>query len=148
MIDKQKDKQNKSTRVKAQMTEWQMWNHTGFNKLANIIIETIPEITKTKYELSGFKPSIIDMWGLKYKSEEYAEEHHHWPSAWSVVYFVKGSKDSPGLFFPEMGEQGGERTFEPGLLMFFPGYVKHSVRPKSFEGERYVVACNIEELKK
>ena len=42
-----------------------------------------------------------------------------------------------------MGEQGGERKIEPGLLIMFQGHIKHAVRPKKFKGSRYVVSANI-----
>ena len=83
----------------------------------------------------------------KYKSGEIAIEHDHWPCAWSGVYYLKGPKDSPGLFFPEMGEQGGERKLEKGLMIFFQGHIKHSVRPSKFKGSRYCVSGNISEKK-
>ena len=35
VIDKQGDRQNHKTNVKAQMTEWKMWNEPGFKQLAN-----------------------------------------------------------------------------------------------------------------
>mgnify|MGYP001159802140 CR=1 FL=1 len=147
VIDEYGDRQNHITNVKAQMTEWHMYKEPGFNKLANIVLRLIPEITKDKFSIKDFKPKVAEMWGMKYKSGEIAIEHDHWPCAWSGVYYLKGPKDSPGLFFPEMGDQGGERTFETGLLIMFPGHVRHAVRSKKFKGSRYVVAFNVHQHK-
>ncbi len=36
IINKQGDRQNHNSNVKAQMTEWRMWDEPGFNKLKNI----------------------------------------------------------------------------------------------------------------
>ena len=38
-------------------------------------------------------------------------------------------KNENGLFFPEMGEQGGERKLEKGFNIMFEGHIKHAVRP-------------------
>jgi len=81
----------------------------------------------------------------KYKSEDVAITHDHWPSIWSFAYYINAPKGAPGLFFPEMGDQGGERNIEPGLLVFFEGHIKHAVRPAKFKGYRYVVSGNIKE---
>ena len=146
-IDKMGDKQQHKTNVKAQMSDWGMWDKPGFKTLSQMVLKIVPDITKDKYSLDGFKPVIKDMWGMKYKSGEIAIEHDHWPCAWSGVYYLKGPKDSPGLFFPEMGDQGGERKFETGLLIMFPGHVRHAVRSKKFKGSRYVVAFNVHQHK-
>ena len=39
VINKQGDRQNHKTNVKAQMTEWKMYNEPGFDKLSKIILE-------------------------------------------------------------------------------------------------------------
>ena len=40
VINKQGDRQNHKYNVKAQMTEWRMWDEPGFNKLKNITDST------------------------------------------------------------------------------------------------------------
>ena len=141
-INKEGDKQNYKTNVKAQMTEWRMWDRPGFNKLADYILLLSSQASTLTYN-TKIKTVIKDMWGMKYKSDEEAIAHDHWPALWSCAYYVNAPKDVPGLFFPEMGEQGGERKIEPGLLIMFQGHIKHAVRPKKFKGSRYVVSANI-----
>jgi len=143
-INKQGDRQNHKTNVKAQMTEWKMWAEPGFKKLADVVLNISRQISEAKYN-RPIDPKLENLWGMKYKSEEMAVPHDHWPSIWSFAYFVNAPKGAPGLFFPDMGEQGGERKLEPGLLIFFEGYIKHSVRPTKFKGYRYVVSGNIKE---
>ena len=46
-----------------------------------------------------------------------------------------------------MGEQGGERRLEPGLLVMFQGNIKHAVRQVKFKGYRYVVSANVSDKK-
>jgi len=144
IIDKYGDRQNHKTNVKAQMTEWKMWHEPGFKQLASIALDISKKISKAKYN-RPINPMLDNLWGMKYKSEEVAIAHDHWPAIWSFAYYLNAPKDAPGLFFPEMGEQGGERKIEPGLLIFFEGHIKHSVRPAKFKGYRYVVSGNIKE---
>ena len=144
IIDKYGDRQNHKTNVKAQMTEWKMWHEPGFKRLADIVLDISRKISVAKYN-RPINPMLDNLWGMKYKSEEVAIAHDHWPAIWSFVYYLNAPKDAPGLFFPEMGEQGGERKIEPGLLIFFEGHIKHAVRPAKFKGYRYVVSGNIKE---
>ena len=144
VIDKQGDRQNHKTNVKAQMTEWKMWNEPGFKELSKIAIQVAQKISVGKYnrEVNLF---LTNLWGMKYKSEEVAIQHDHWPAVWSFAYYLNAPKGAPGLFFPEAGEQGAERKLEPGLLVMFEGNVKHAVRPAKFKGYRYVVSGNLHE---
>ena len=143
-INKQGDRQNCNSNVKAQMTDWHMMDKPGFNKLKKYINDMASTIS-IQVMHRKIDPFITDMWGMKYKSEEISIPHDHWPATWSCAYYVNAPKNAPGLFFPEMGDQGGERQLEQGLLVMFPGHTKHSVRPMKFKGSRYVVSANIHE---
>ena len=142
IIDKQGDRQDHKTNVKAQMTEWVMQNQPGFKKLAEIIKQMAIQGSLQLFNRK-INPRISDMWGMKYKSNDHTVPHDHWPALWSFAYYLNAPKDAPGLFFPEMGEQGGERTLEPGLLLMFKGDIKHAVRQVKFKGYRYVVSANV-----
>ena len=146
IIDKQGDRQQHKSNVKADMTEWRMQDNIGFRDLAEIIKLVAIKGSKERYN-RDIDPEIIDMWGMKYKSMETAITHDHWPAIWSCAYYVNAPKGAPGLFFPEMGEQGGERQLEQGLLIMFPGHTKHAVRPMKFKGSRYVVSANVNDMK-
>ena len=115
IIDSQGDRQKHSSNVKAQMTEWIMQDQPGFKELAVIIKQMAFEGSLKQFNRK-INPEISDMWGMKY---------------------------APGLFFPEMGEQGGERRLEQGLLIMFQGNIKHAVRQTNFKGYRYVVSANV-----
>ena len=141
IIDEYGDRQNHKTNVKAQMTEWVMWNEPGFNELVPIVLDISKEISTRKYRDINLKLS--SLWGMKYKSEEITISHDHWPAIWSFVYYLNAPKNAPGLFFTEMGEHGDEIKIEPGLLIFFEGHIRHEVKSKKFEGYRYVVSGNI-----
>ena len=146
VIDKQGDRQGHKTNVKAQMTEWKLHNESGFKKLVNIAIGIAKQVSQSKYNKDvNFK--LNDIWGMKYKSEDTTLAHDHWPATWSFAYYLNAPKDAPGLFFPEMGEQGGERKLEKGLFVMFEGHIKHAVRQTKFKGYRYVVSGNLYEVK-
>ena len=145
IIDKQGDRQDHKTNVKAQMTEWRMHNEQGFKQLADIAINIAKKVSLNKYNRDvNFK--LNNLWGMKYKSEEVAMAHDHWPALWSFAYYLNAPKDAPGLFFPDMGEQGGERKLEPGLFIMFEGHIKHAVRQAKYKGYRYVVSGNLHEV--
>ena len=139
------DKINHKSNVKADMTEWTMQSETGFKKLAKIILDMAVKGSKERYNRI-IKPRISDMWGMRYKSGEQAIMHDHWPALWSFAYYLNAPKDAPGLFFPDLGEQGGERKLEKGLLVMFEGYIRHAVRKSKFKGYRYVVSGNLHEV--
>jgi hypothetical protein len=143
IIDEYGDRQNHKTNVKAQMTEWKMWDEPGFNELVPIVLDISKQISQTKFKNRKINSKLDSMWGVKYKSEEITIAHDHWPAVWSFVYYLNAPKNAPGLFFTEMGEHGGEIKIEPGLLIFFEGHITHEVKSKKFEGHRYVVSGNI-----
>ena len=142
IIDGQGDRQNNKSNVQAQMTEWVMQDEPGFKKLAEIVKTMAIECSLKQYN-RRIIPEISDMWGMKYKSNDYTFTHDHWPALWSFAYYLNAPKNAPGLFFPQMGEQGGERKLEPGLLIMFPGHIQHAVRKVIYKGYRYVVSANV-----
>ena len=142
IIDSQGDRQKHSSNVKAQMTEWIMQDQPGFKELAVIIKQMAFEGSLKQFNRE-INPEISDMWGMKYKSNDYTFTHDHWPALWSFAYYLNAPKGAPGLFFPQMGEQGGERRLEQGLLIMFQGNIKHAVRQTNFKGYRYVVSANV-----
>ena len=68
IIDKQGDRQNHKTNVKAQMTEWKMLAEPGFKKLADVVLNVSRQISEAKYN-RVFDPVLENLWGMKYKSE-------------------------------------------------------------------------------
>ena len=145
VIDKQGDRQNHKTKVKAQMTEWKMWNEPGFKQLADIAINLAKKASTDKH-MREVNLRLSNLWGMKYKSGEEAIPHDHWPALWSFAYYLNSPKEAPCLFFPDLGEQGGERKLEKGLLVMFEGYIRHAVRKSKFKGYRYVVSGNLYEV--
>ena len=138
-INNQGDKQNHNTNVKAQMTDWEMWNYPGFNKFCDILTNVVKELAILK-GTKNVKFNIVDMWGCKYKDGDYTISHNHWPSVWSLVYYLYPPKDSPELIFTDFNYKIKP---EHGMIVIFPGHIEHKVDKKYFKGHRYVVSANV-----
>ena len=131
MIEDRGDETAYSTNLKCDMTGYKSWmvdkRFRGLAEILTSILKMIP-----------LNLSISDMWGAKYVSEEYAKEHDHGHSEWSFCLYL-----NDGIGFPPLIVNGIELKPEKGLLVMFPGWVRHSVPSKEFDGSRYVVAGNI-----
>ena len=139
-IDKQGDKHDHKTNVKADMTDWDMRKKPGFKNLLTITDSIVKDIQHHHFGLK-IPLYLKEIWGTKYKSNDETIEHNHYPSSWSFVYYPNEVKGAPGLTF---GEAGVERTIKKGMLLFFHSMLKHSVRKQEFKGFRYCVAGNYE----
>ena len=135
-IDKEVGKNDYKTNVKAQMTDWEMHNYPGFDRLSHIINEVGNVLNKN----DTYKFKLENIWGCKYKSNEETFDHDHWPNVWSIVYYLYPPENCSELVFTEFNYS---LKPEHGMLVIFPGYYKHQVIKKPFEGYRYVVSANI-----
>ena len=105
--------------------------------LLNFIINLIKN---GDYLQSKHIPYEVDhFWISKYEKGDYTHAHHHYPSAWSFVYFVTTPKGSSPLVFPTSGKR---IKAEEGKVVVFPGHLEHSVPKNKCDG-RMVVAGNI-----
>ena len=66
IIDEGVGENDYKTNVMAQMTNWEMWDYPGFNKLSNILLNIVKELASNK-KRKDVKFNIVDMWGCKYK---------------------------------------------------------------------------------
>ena len=121
------------------MTNWKMTDYPGFNKLGTILLNIVNELAAIK-KCKNVKFHIVDMWGCKYEDGDYTNSHNHWPSVWSMVYYLFPPKDCPNLFFSDFN---CEIKPEHGKVVIFPGHYFHQVNKKTFEGYRYVVSANV-----
>lgn len=139
-IDNSKDEQNNKTNVKAHMTNWRMQKHKGFSELKKITDEIIKQIflEKLKVKDSVSELFLREMWGLKYKSNDYTIKHNHWPAVFSIVYYPKEVNNS-SIFFDDLNL---EIPVEKGLLLIFDGFLEHSVKNLQIENYRYCVSGN------
>lgn len=135
------DTQNHTSNIKADMTDWKMMNKPGFKELSDIVLKMVTFIVGTKYNYSianFFK--IYNMWGVKYKSNDFAIVHDHWPATFSFVYYINPPTNCPSLLFKDY-----DISIQPehGLIVVFDGNLSHEVKQQNFDGFRYVVAGNI-----
>lgn len=142
-IDSQKDVMNRTTNVKAKMTDWHVQEEKGFKELSKYILHFAKHISLKKFNVN-VNLKIKAMWGMCYTDGDYAVPHDHWPSLWSSTYYINPPEDSPGLYFNDLDEYVFPKN---GTLILFPGWVKHEVKKKNFVGNRYVVAANLHETK-
>jgi|SRR6056300_1140971 len=142
-IREQGDRQGHKTNVKAQMTDWHMSDKDGFKELVHIVKNIISQISSHQYNRPDVQYQISDIWGMIYKKDEYAINHDHYPACWSVVYYVQAPEGSGALHFPELDVK---RVPENGLLIIFPGDIKHEALPTTTDIERIVVAMNLKDL--
>jgi len=139
IIDQSDDVQQKTTNVKAKMTDWNMQNKLGFKTLATHMINFASIISEKRYKKKE-EFYFTSMWGMCYESEDYTITHDHWPSIWSCVYYINPPINCGELIFPEINEY---IVPEDKLLVLFPGWVVHNVPKKQFVGKRYVVSGNL-----
>ena len=131
MIDDRGDEEFHQTNLKCDMTRYRSWKHDGrMNEFVTIIKSILKEIPLDLV--------LADMWGAKYESEEYAREHDHGNSEWSFCIYL-----NEGQGFPPLIVHDKKIYPKRGLVVIFPGWVRHSVPSQKFDGERYVVAGNI-----
>jgi len=87
----------------------------------------------------GWKLEVDDAWLAWYRDNEFAIKHHHHPSAYAFVYFVKCPKGSSPLIFSTSGKR---IKAEEGKLVIFHGNLLHHV-PKNRCNDRIVLAGNV-----
>lgn len=138
------DAQNRKTNVKANMTDWNLSQHENWRKLAFDVV---------KYGVLRLAPKLVtgeqvnwgvtQMWGNMYNHGDFTIDHHHIPSSWSFVYYVKAPCGSSGLIFPDINY-----TFNPkeGDYVLFPAHLRHGVRSNLSREPRISIAGNICQL--
>ena len=138
-IKKCGDKHDHKTNVKAYMTDWQMADKPGFDRLANKVIDIANHISQ-KYYNCKVALLVKDMWGMIYKKNDYAIVHDHWPALWSGVYYINAPKGSGDLYWPQLKKS---MTPQKNTVVLFDGYLRHGVKPNRSDDERIAVSFNL-----
>ena len=152
IVIKTGDKQNKSSNVKANMTDWYMHTkYKDFETLAKIVKvllvqDTLPT-NKNKPIETKHKYDIREMWGAVYHKDDYTLKHWHWPCTWSFGYYLKTSKNTPPIIFNNAtnGKEIGNIIYYPqiGDLIIFPSEIYHEVPIQKTNEERIMIAGNL-----
>ena len=138
------DKQNHSTNVKADMTDFRMWEpnqpaHQQFQIICRYALE-LSVASSPPQAQPHFKPSISDCWGAVYHKDEYTLQHDHWPAVWSWCYYVSVTDQCAPIVFPH-----AKLSIQPrnGMMVMFPGWVAHYVPKQACDHDRIMIAGNI-----
>lgn len=133
---------DKNVSVYAKSSESNLFSEDDMHDLVNVVLcgskffyMDLQDSMNEEYQIR-----IVSMWGSRYESEDFAIAHHHWPASLGYVYFVDSPENSPSLDFP--GTNFSVNT-KKGTLVLFSSHITHEVKPKKFDGYRYIVAGHI-----
>jgi uncharacterized protein (TIGR02466 family) len=107
------------------------------------------------------KVEIDHSWFSINKQGGYHEEHSHLPSIWSGVYYVKANYTDSNITFvnknltdtgwPYTSNKDSSNQYvsqqtscsvSAGMLLIFPGYLRHKVEQQITENERITISFN------
>jgi len=138
------DKQRHTTNVKADMTDFQMWEqdkpaYQQFQVICKHAVQLAFDNAPAQSK-PHFNPVITEIWGAIYRKSEHTILHDHWPSTWSFTYYVNVSDDCSPIVFPDANISLKPKN---GMMCMFPGWVAHKVPKQKTNYERVMVAGNI-----
>lgn len=132
------------------------------NELIELKKFILDNIKKINYD-SGITEKIeIDRsWFSINKQGGYHEEHSHLPSIWSGVYYLKADSNDANISFvnknlidtgwpytsnkdssnPVVSQQTS-CSVSSGMLLIFPGYLRHKVEQQTVNSERITISFN------
>ena len=129
------DQQDRSTSVKADVTNWTIHHHdTTFDKFIHKFHGLYP------------KHQIKELWGVSYSMGDYAETHTHSGFDLSFAWFVDSCPLCTPLVFPNTRKLWmppvATYTPEVGTLLVFSGQDNHYVPPHTCRHKRVVISGN------
>ena len=139
IITQEGDKQYRKTNVQANMTSWDMYSNEHFIPIIDWVIETLKQGDTPSSPKQTTKLYCVDCWGASYKTGDYTNQHAHWPSQWSFIYYVDACPKCAPLVFPGAGKAIKPNT---GLVIIFPGPISHSVPKHECDHNRICIAGN------
>lgn len=133
---------NENVSVYAKSTENNLFEEDDMRDLIDVILcgSKIFHMDVEDSINENYHIRITSMWGSRYESENFARSHHHWPASLGYVYFVDSPENSPSLDFSETDFSVDTKK---GTLVLFSSHIPHEVKPKKFDGYRYIVAGHI-----
>ena len=142
ILEKYPDKQNRSTNVVATMTEWQI-THPQIEKFKKYIFNEIARCYPKMVEACTsrqLKPEAADFWANIYNKGDYTHSHNHYPSNFSIVYFLKSKWYYTPLVFDDSGKKIRPKQ---GRYVIFPGHINHHVPRHRFKEKRITLSSNV-----
>lgn len=100
----------------------------------------------------------VNSWASVYPKGAYIPLHDHKPLQWSGAYYVKAHPNCGDILFTDPKEYAlqneplntmhrGNKQHRvspvPGMLLLFPGYLKHETFPNETDEDRIIISFNI-----
>jgi len=130
------DVQKRETNVRADMTDWYMHeSDTDFANLSEFAVSVGNDNSPSKVFLMPY-----DCWSASYSKGDHTVPHDHWPAIWSWVYNLDCCAQCSPLIFDDASQ-----SVPPvqGMMIMFPGWVKHSVAKQQCDHKRIIIAGNL-----
>ena len=86
-----------------------------------------------------FNISVVQSWAIVYEKGNGAAKHSHADTLISAVFYADVEASASPLKF----ENGPTILPEKGMLVIFPGWLKHEVPPMRFDSKRIAIAFNL-----
>ena len=143
------DEQNHVTNVKADMTDWFM--HKKYKEFKELSIHA--EAVANQMIEDPVAMFTFDCWGAVYRKGDETVIHSHWGNLWSWCYYLKIPNDSPPFRFEDTFQSGTNDVTsfdiypEDDDILIFPSWFKHSVPKMECDGERIMIAGNIQTVR-
>ena len=138
------DRQERSTNVKATMTEWTFdskGEYTTFKGLKKSILDFFRiNYALNTFMTNTFSPQYDNFWANIYRRGDYTIEHDHVCSFFSCVYFLKSPKRSAPLVFSYSGKKIPAKE---GTFVLFPSHLRHHVPVHRSDDTRITLSGNI-----
>jgi len=144
-VDKETLKQIKKIKLKKDKNISNM-NLTSFYEKNKELDKFV--VNKLKNIFEKYKLKLKKSWVQKYGLNSYHSLHTHHIDEKSFVWFIEGNEDSSPLYFYDVGypvvdtNQSIKINFVPGILVIFPGFIPHEVRPNK-NNNRLIVSGNV-----
>tara|TARA_R100001510_G_C7626490_1_gene186267 strand:+ start:646 stop:1209 length:564 start_codon:yes stop_codon:yes gene_type:complete len=136
-----KDEMQRRTNVQASMTAYNaLLENPDFEYLHKKIIQTLINIwtLRTPHPFAPLKFEIFNSWAMRHNKGDFTVNHIHMCNFASAFYL---SVPNPVMMKFDDFEKTVE--LEPNMLLFFPGYTKHSVSENFAQDYRLSMSLNI-----
>tara|TARA_Y100001963_G_C6726292_1_gene421620 strand:+ start:746 stop:1330 length:585 start_codon:yes stop_codon:yes gene_type:complete len=143
-LEKEKDVIDRESNVKATMTSW---NYAPNNPYIIQFKKWILNEIKNFYNEGCFDPNFkfepyfFNFWGNIYRKGDHTVTHNHFPSFFSISYFLKTKwYHSPFIF------TNSKRKIRPkeGRIIIFPAHMYHHVPIHRFNDTRITLSGNVD----
>ena len=141
VLEKYLDRQSRDSNVYATMTEWKITS-PQIERLKTYVVSEIYKYLPNSMVQKGENMDVLwrDFWANIYRKGDYAKSHHHKPSVFSFVYFLKTKwYDSP-LVMTDFKEKIRPKE---GRYVIFPGHLRHHVPKHRYKDVRITLSGNL-----